>query len=821
MPTTRWILFLLSLVTLAVLAGCGGINTYNTQNPPPPPASKLAISVQTVPAATADGQPVPVLVNGTMTLTATVTNDPNNYGVDWNLTCPAQYSISNNCGTLSATHTGCAPSDASCNTGQNSYTTSVSYTPPASLYGNTQPASIVAYATANHAANVQTLISPTGFDSNLKPGNYVLQAQGVEDGQPYQFVGVITLGTDNNGNLTITGGEQTVNFYDQALTAPGLVSKTETIIPSEGSIPAGCIPTTTGSFPTPSDYFLGPDGRGTMIINTGDPDIGYNTATPCVETFTFVFLNNSHALISQMDIPQPGNWQGASPPTIAATGASAAGTMDLQTTTAALTGGYAFVVSGIDSTGAVPQALGGVFTIDTGGLSFCGTASSTKNCMIDQVFYPAAGAGVVNLDKSLSGTVTSPDSSFGKVTLNLTAGFDPTNPSAIVFTGYIVDSTHMKLIESDLDPASGVQPFAATAGVAIAQAPPSGGFTEASFSGPYAFGVTGVDLENTNVPLSPATLTSAGTFYASGAGKLGNGSTPNGNFMDTLLQSNTSQENLCNQKTGVCNSTNPGAQFSTPFDGQYFGAPLKLGRVVSAFKDFVVPAGFGRYPNFSFLFYLTGNGGYGNENCPNNSSDKGNCPVLALAYADITTPSSVASVYPFLGTGIAYPQAPSPTFPDITPDAGGRYGFSFTQFGSSGENDGTAQMTAPTAAVPPPAIPGCVAGSTTASLSLSGCADINVAGFSSLAQPFSGQYSQVTNGSFQGTLVGINSSNNQSSSAAFSTPIETDYYVIDQDHGFFIETDLLSGPSGQVSFGYYAPRSQLQCPTGFPNCTTY
>src|SRR5258708_16544261 len=45
-------------------------------------------------------------------------------------------------------------------------------------------------------------------------------------------------------------------------------------------------------------------------------------------------------------------------------------------------------------------------------------------------------------------------------------------------------------------------------------------------------------------------------------------------------------------------------------------------------------------------------------------------------------------------------------------------------------------------------------------------------------------------------------------------PFPADFYTVDQDHGFFVETDLadLNSPSGVVSFGYYARRSPLVPP---------
>src|ERR1019366_10101093 len=101
--------------------------------------------------------------------------------------------------------------------------------------------------------------------------------------------------------------------------------------------------------PAGSGYSLGPDGRGSITLNTGNNNIGGNG----IETFTFAYLNSSHALIAQGDLGT------------AATGASATGTMDLQTSTTAPVGGYAFLASGTDPTGAVPTALGCILDVDS------------------------------------------------------------------------------------------------------------------------------------------------------------------------------------------------------------------------------------------------------------------------------------------------------------------------------------------------------------------------------------------------------------------------------------------------------------------------
>ena len=120
------------------------------------------------------------------------------------------------------------------------------------------------------------------------------------------------------------------------------------------------------------------------------------------------------------------------------------------------------------------------------------------------------------------------------------------------FAGYIVDATNIKLIETDNGGAGAV------AGLAIAQGAATGSFLDDSaFSGPYMFGVLGVDLANG----SPATLASTGVVTPDGTGNLTNG------FSDTVFQSLFSP------------TTNLPAQISGTFGGVYSVAPSGNGRV--------------------------------------------------------------------------------------------------------------------------------------------------------------------------------------------------------------------------------------------------
>ena len=672
----RWIPLLLLAMMSAALAGCDGGSTFNVQNPPPPPSQNVSIAFQPAP-------PTSLLINGITNLTAVVSNDSTDSGVSWSLTCANK----GDCGSLSAPHTASG--------------SPVTYTPPIGISGNSQTVDIVAFPTVAQLQNVNVVapINVIAFGNNLQ-GSYVLQAQGVDanGGPNYQFAGVIVL--DGNGN--VTSGEQTINFFDSNPNINAYVCKSDAI--------------------TGGSYFLGPDGRGTITINTGDNDIGGNG----IESFTFVYLSATQGLITQIDFALRGT------PTvdIPATGVTASGTMDLQTWTnnsPPLSDGYAFVTSGSDFLSGSPTALGGVFNIDSI------NNISGKGSVADQNL---AGLAVGN--QKLSGTLSNPDS-FGAITLDLNVpGFSSTN--AYQFTGYLVDSSHIKLIESDNTSAVGI---GSTAGIAIGQGSATGTFT--SFSGTYVFGVLGEDL----TAYLPSTLTAAGLFTAIDNGD-GDGDLTNG-YTDTFLQA------YSNPVTG-----SSGDQISGTFSGTYSDAPAGTGRARSFFGNVQPHPGGGFHAEY--IFYQTGNGN----------------PALVLASANNDQATPI-----FIGTGIAYPQSTSLTF-------GGDYGFSFTQQNGS-ENDGTGWMT-------------------TAAGTFSGSADsTSVTPNDTIASDhtFGGTFTPPPPGCFVGTLSnGSFAANFSTPGSAFnSTAFPADFYIIDLYHGVFVETDLITASSGQVSFGYYAPQS--------------
>ncbi|MFZ0686304.1 MAG: hypothetical protein WAM89_12245 [Terriglobales bacterium] len=694
MVTQRWILTFFTAVIAVAFIGCSSGSTANVQDPPPPPASNISIAFQPEPGAS-------LAVGFSETITAAVSNDSNNYGVDWSLVCPGSVGVGN-CGTLTvngvtSTHTASG--------------SPITYTAPPQIVTGSLVVEIVALATANQAKNVVAPVTVTTFDSELPAGNYVLAVQGVENTLPYQFAAVVTL--DGNGN--VTKGEQTVNS--------NLTSVVDNINP------------------VGSSYFIGNDGRGQITLATGDTTIGGNG----IETFAFVFLGASpspNALLSQVDLGS------------AATGASATGTLVAQTSTDAPTGGYAFAVNGVDVAKTNPSgvnppvAVGGVLNVDSA------NTISGKGSVTDEIL----GKKIIATALGLSGTLT-PADQFGGFTLNLTAPFGVANkPIPLQFTGYIVDSAHIQLIETDSASGS-ASPFGVTSGVAIGQGAATGTFTDnAAFSGTYVFNVPGIDLSSiTGGTVTPNTLTSLGLFTADGNGNFDSG------YTDTFLQLNCAQ--LTCAPGGI-----PGAQIRAAFQGTYSVDSSGTGRATLT-SITLNPEPKHSY-NPALFFYLTGNGN----------------PALVLEGGD--------TAYPSIGTGLAYLQS-APAF------GGGDYGLSYTQVSSSGENDGTGQLNA----------------SLTAQ-TVAGFADSSAnAGSPSLPdQAFGGTFGSPTvNVPFAGTLENVNQS------TAFSVGNNTtnnefgvNFYIIDADHGFFVETDLVNPSPGsdQVSFGYFAARTPL-C-TGCP-----
>src|SRR6266851_81660 len=395
--TSRRAVPLFALAALAAwLTACGG----GSKTPPTPPAIAVALS----PAA-----PTSLVAGGTASLTAVVSNDSNNAGVRWTVTCS-----SSSCGTFSSAS---SPSG-----------TATTYTAP-----STPPNPATVTVTATSATDTTKTASATitisaPITNILANGTYVYHLAGDDATGPYFVAGAFTV---QNG--AITGGRQDFsdvsNFYTNNLMASG------SSLSAAGS-------------------------NIQIVLNTGNTNIGVSG----VETLRGVRVSGSRVLISEFD-----------------TFASATGSLDLQTSTAAPSGGYAFSVRGTDGTQQqYALAIGGVLNIN-------GSSVVVANSVFDYNDGGSIGKGL----SFSSGSVSTPDT-FGRITITLT----PNTPNLLGFilTGYIVGTNQIQLVASQMDALGGD-----LGGMALGQGTHTGNFTTSSVSGStYVFTGVGADASGSS-----------------------------------------------------------------------------------------------------------------------------------------------------------------------------------------------------------------------------------------------------------------------------------------------------------------------------------
>lgn len=716
------------------------------------------------------GSPATILVNGTATVAATVTNDSNNLGVDWELLqCDSsgQNCNAKPCASTSGdANTACgylyeASDPSKTFTLHSASGDTLVYQPPSSFAANAFTVEIMGLALADETKQSYAQIQTGAFGSALS-GTYVLQAQGSDvNSQPYQIAGVIVL----DGKGDITSGNQTLNTISQ-----GSVTA-DSSQPNPANTSAACaqnpVPASCNYF-YGSTYFIGSDGRGTLTLNNMTDESG--SAPQLVqETFSLVVLSSSRILISHVgDQYLFGGAEVVNP-------YSASGTMETQASTAAPSGSFAFVASGTDSgtnpmdvgafSGApVPTALGGVFNIDDNPSS--GDISGSGS-LADQDYYSynsntqAARAQLESCapPTGLTGTVSPSTTSSlpGVVTINLTGatcfstqknGATSPAPASVSFTGYIVDADHIKLIESDVGQVgSGTYNSNGflTSGVAVSQGSAAGTFSAASLSGQYVFDALGIDFSTQTA--TPNSFTSATVVNADGAG----------NFTAGIADSY--YENVGSGLTSAPLITASNASTYSVDNGG-------LGRATLTLK-YKSPA-----PKPNLLFYFTGDGN----------------PLVLYAGGEDTNFRAV-------GTGIAYLQAQNPQSISFS----GNYGIGFTQ-NSGTDDDGTGQMTA---TAPANGNPGTLTGTVDTQqdnvfesnppLSLTDTFECPP-GAAFCPDPFGRfSYYDQSSGTYYTTFQGYGGA----------------YYMIDSTQGLFVETD-----ASNATLGYFANACDVTDPTG-------
>jgi len=250
-------------------------------------------------------------------------------------------------------------------------------------------------------------------------GNYVFHLSGqdgLNDSSPYFVVGVFTV----KGGL-ITAGEQDFTDFNNL--------STDNLVPSGSSItqPSG--------------------GNIQIVLATANPGIGVGG----IETLRGTAVSSSRILISEFD-----------------TLAAATGSIDLQTSVATPTGGYAFALSGMDtSTNPKMLVMGGILNFNAGALV-------VGSSVLDYNDGGSVGQGQL----FSTGTVTTPDS-FGRVTFTFTFPTTSNEPDFIL-TGYVIGPNQIQLVESQVEPANYLG--ADLGGVALGQGTNAGKFTQASIA---------------------------------------------------------------------------------------------------------------------------------------------------------------------------------------------------------------------------------------------------------------------------------------------------------------------------------------------------
>lgn len=234
----------------------------------------------------------------------------------------------------------------------------------------------------------------------------------------------------------------------------------------KGNITGGSLDVSSGSGVFPNlaitgTYAVSADGRGIATLSSPLNPI----------TIAFVMLSNQRALVVRFD-----------------TFATASGSMDLQNTsafsTAALHGGFAFDVAGIDNVG---NAFGsaGNFQADNAGNLTNGIQDFNDG-------------GAVNLSQALTGSWSvGPANGRGTVTLTTALG-------TLQFAFYVVDANHLKLVETDA--------AAILAGDAFRQ---TGAFSNASLTGAFPFTLGGLS--------NKGAFAAGGIFSADGNGTVTGG----------------------------------------------------------------------------------------------------------------------------------------------------------------------------------------------------------------------------------------------------------------------------------------------------------
>jgi len=404
--------------------------------------------------------------------------------------------------------------------------------------------------TATPSAGVTWTVNGVAFGDCVAPAvGSVTQCHGVIDGNGNYTAplspptgGTVTIGAAAGGNsgtatatvlysaaslttTTVGTGQYAVAFTGVDFNAVEPVDVTGSILTTgsagslSGMITGGEIDLNTGVLGTAlavpvtgGNFQVGPlDGRTSILLTLSSTDNSVATSF----TLQATLATNQHALLIDFDSSDTGS-----------------GTLDAQNITSfttPLNSRFAYQYFGIDNVGN-PVTVAGTFLASNNSIPVNNPNAPVNAQDFTYVPLNTNTLTVVTNDITLSGLYTAPDT-FGRGTITMNS----TDLGTINFAYYMIDQTHLKLVE--IDPAQPYilfgeafsSPTAATAlsgGVALTF---GGAANNAPYAGGAVFGING------------ATISSGGALdinNSGGAGAQNNATITSGNYANVLAEGN-------------------------------------------------------------------------------------------------------------------------------------------------------------------------------------------------------------------------------------------------------------------------------------------
>jgi hypothetical protein len=353
-----------------------------------------------------------------------------------------------------------------------------------------QTVTIGAAAGGNSGTATATILfsSASLTTSTLGTGQYAVAFSGVDftQGLPVDVTGsIMTSGSAGSTGGTITGGEMDLNT--------GIAGT------------AFVVPVTGGTFSVGAL-----DGRTSILLTLA------SNAVAASFNLQATLSTNQHALLIDFD-----------------TSLTASGTLDAQNTTAfatPLNSRFAFQYFGIDQN-ANPVTVAGTFLASSNSIPVNNPNSPVNTQDFTYVPLNTNTLTVVTNDITLSGLYTTQDTTFGRGTFTLNS----TDLGTINFSYYMIDQTHLKLVE--IDPAQPYILYGEAFSSPTATTPLNGGVA-ATWGGsannaPYAGGAV--------FAINAATISSGGALdinNSGGSGQQIGSAITSGSYANVLTEGN-------------------------------------------------------------------------------------------------------------------------------------------------------------------------------------------------------------------------------------------------------------------------------------------